>query len=730
MTALTADDIAGRLAAGALRDPFSVLGMHEEDGGLIVRVFLPGASSIAVVDRASGEVIAVLPKQNASGLFAGAIERARPFPYRLRVITPSGVVEIEDAYRFGSMLGEIDIDLLAAGSHFRSYNKLGAHPIALDGVEGVGFAVWAPNARSVSVVGRFNEWDRRCHPMRLRPEAGVWEIFIPGLAAGESYNYDITGPAGERLPLKADPCGFFAEHPPATASIVHDPGHFAWHDQEWMARREQANAHDAPIAIYEVHLGSWQRHGDGRYLSYRELADTLVPYVRDLGFTHIELLPISEHPMDGSWGYQPLGLFAPTSRFGTPDEFRHFVQCCHAADIGVLIDWVAGHFPSDPHGLGFFDGTHLYDHADARLGLHPDWNTLIYDFGRREVAAFLISNALFWIAEFHIDGLRVDAVSSMLYLDYSRKDGEWVPNKFGGRENLEAIAFLRRLNEVLCTEGGGAITIAEESTAWPMVSRPADTGGLGFGYKWNLGWMHDTLRYMITEPQHRRYYHGDLIFGFLYGFSENFVLSLSHDEVVHGKRSILGRMPGDRWRRFANLRAYYGFMWCHPGKKSLFMGAEFGQEREWDHDGSLDWQLLDDPIHRGVQQLVRDLNRIYRTEAALHRLDASADGFAWIEADDSERSCLAFLRRGLDPREIAVIVCNFTPEPRLGYRIGVPWAGRYVECLNTDATEYGGSGMGNWGEVQAEPVPSHGHSQSVMLTLPPLSTTIFVWARN
>ena len=488
--------------------------------------------------------------------------------------------------------------------------------------------------------------------------------------------------------------------------------------------------HHAPIAIYEVHFGSWQRHGDGRYLSYRELADTLVPYVRDLGFTHIELLPISEHPMDGSWGYQPLGLFAPTSRFGTPDEFRHFVQCCHAADIGVLIDWVAGHFPSDPHGLGVFDGTHLYDHADSRLGLHPDWNTLIYDFGRPEVAAFLISNALFWIAEFHIDGLRVDAVTSMLYLDYSRPSGGWLPNKFGGRENLEAVAFLRRLNEVLGAEGAGAITIAEESTAWPMVSGPTDSGGLGFGYKWNLGWMHDTLHYISTEPLHRRYHHGDLLFGLHYSFSENFILALSHDEVVHGKGSILGRMPGDRWRRFANLRAYYGFMWCHPGKKSLFMGAEFGQEREWDHDSSLDWQLLDDPLHRGVQQLVRDLNRIYRTEAALHRLDALADGFAWIEADDSERSCLAFFRRGLDRREIAVIVCNFTPEPRLGYRIGVPWAGRYVECLNTDATEYGGSGMGNWGEVQAELVPSHGHSQSVMLTLPPLSTTIFVWARN
>jgi 1,4-alpha-glucan branching enzyme len=729
---LTADNIVARLATGALRDPFDVFGMHEEDGELIVRVFLPWAKGVEVVDLASGEVVAVLQKVNAAGLFAGGVGRARPFPYRLKVSTPSGTVEIEDVYRFRPVLGEIDIYLLAEGSHIRSYDKLGAHLIALDGVEGVGFAVWAPNARSVDVVGAFNDWDGRRHPMRLHPSCGVWDLFFPGLQVGQPYKFEIHGPQGELLPLKADPYALQMERAPGTASVVGPRPSHAWRDEAWLTRRWKSNSREAPISIYEAHLGSWRRKPEegNRYLSYRELADQMVPYVADLGFSHIEIMPPSEYPFDGSWGYQPLGLFAPTNRFGTPDDFRYFVDACHQAGLALWIDWVAGHFPTDAHGLAKFDGTHLYEHADPRQGFNRDWNTLVFNYGRREVSNYLISNALSWLERFHVDGLRVDAVSSMLYLDYSRNEGEWIPNQFGGRENLEAIQFLRRMNELVFQEAPGATTVAEESTAWPMVSMPPYVGGLGFGFKWNMGWMHDTLRYMSHDPVHRKFHHNDLTFGLLYGFSENFILPLSHDEVVHGKGSILGRMPGDRWQRFANLRAYYGFMWSHPGKKLLFMGSEFGQEREWNHDNSLDWHLLDDPLHHGVHQLVRDLNRLYRTEVALHRFDASPDGFAWIDANDNEQSCLAFLRRGSDPREIAVIVCNFTPVPRQGYRIGVPWTGRYVERLNTDAIEYGGSGMGNRGEVEAERIPWHGHPQSLTLTLPPLSTTIFVYDRE
>jgi 1,4-alpha-glucan branching enzyme len=576
------------------------------------------------------------------------------------------------------------------------------------------------------VVGPFNDWDGRRHPMRRHPIAGVWEIFLPGVGSGEIYKYEIIGRDGTLLPLKSDPCGFYAERPPSTASKVWAASH-RWSDGAWLAGRGACAARDAPIAVYEIHAGSWRRDPQGnRYLTWRELADTLVPYVADMGFTHVELLPVSEYPFDGSWGYQPIGLFAPTSRFGTPDEFDALIDRFHDAGIGVILDWVPGHFPTDAHGLGWFDGTHLYEHADPRKGRHMDWDTLIYNYGRNEVQSFLLSSALHWIEAHHVDALRVDAVASMLYLDYSRKAGEWVPNIHGGRENLEAVAFLRRVNEVLYSRYPSAFSAAEESTAWPMVSRPTYLGGLGFGYKWNMGWMHDTLLYMSREPVHRRFHHDNLTFGLIYAFTENFILPLSHDEVVHGKRSLLGRMPGDRWQRFANLRLYFAFMYGHPGKKLMFMGGEFAQEREWNHDISLDWHLLDDPMHQGVQRLVRDLNRLYRELPALHRLDCESAGFEWIDATDADQSVLSFLRRGDHPGQTAVVVCNFTPVPRRGYRIGVPGGGGWIERLNTDSEIYGGSGLGNLGRVQAEAVPMHGRPFSLPLTLPPLATVIFV----
>lgn len=717
------------IISGEHSDPFAVLGMHEapgDDASLLVRAFVPGARRVWVVDANDGSVVDELPKLHEAGFFAGLLrDRRRGFHYRLRIAVGESETEFEDPYRFPSLLKESDLHLLAEGGHLYVHHMLGAHPESFDGVAGVRFAVWAPNARRVSVVGDFNGWDGRRHPMRLRRECGVWEIFIPGIGPGECYKYEIKGRFGELLALKADPCAFYAEKSPATASVVFGLGDFEWQDEEWMARREKANARDAPMSIYEVHLGSWKRGHDGRYLTYRELADQLIPYVRELGFTHIELLPVSEYPFDGSWGYQPVGLFAPTSRFGTPDDFRCFVQSCHQAGIGVLLDWVAGHFPRDPHGLGFFDGTCLYEHADPRQGQHPDWDTLIYNFGRREVAAFLISNALYWIEEFHVDGLRVDAVASMLYLDYSRKPGEWLPNVHGGRENLEALAFVRRLNEAIYAEGRGAITVAEESTAWPMVSRPTYLGGLGFGYKWNLGWMHDTLRYMATNPVHRRYHHNDITFGLLYAFTENFVLPLSHDEVVHGKGSLLGRMPGDVWQKFANLRLYYAFLYTQPGKKLLFMGNEFAQPAEWNHECGLAWHHLNEPMHGGVRRLVGDLNRLYGATAALHQLDCEAAGFEWIDCDDVEQSIIAYLRRAPDGDDYVAAVCNFTPVVRRNYRIGVPFGGRHREILNTDGGEYAGSGVGNAGGVNAEPVPWHGRPYSLALTLPPLAALLF-----
>lgn len=723
-----AGDVAGfaRVAAADHPDPFGFLGPHREARGLVVRVFAPGAERAELL---LAEGPAAMTATGVAGGFVVALPEDTPEPlrYRVRLFRGEDAWEVDDPYAFPPTLGELDRHLMAEGRHRRIFDKLGAHLTAVDGVDGTAFAVWAPNAKRVSVVGGFNDWDGRRHPMRLHPGCGVWEIFIPGVGEGALYKFELVGADGTLLPLKSDPYAFACERPPATASRVVRRGGYAWADAAWMAERAGRNRHDAPMAIYEVHLGSWRRNPDqgNRYLTYRELADELVPYVRDLGFTHVELLPINEYPFDGSWGYQPIGLFAPTSRFGGPDDFRHFVDACHAAGLGVILDWVPGHFPEDAHGLAWFDGTHLYEHADPRQGRHMDWGTLIYNFGRAEVRNFLIANALFWVEEYHIDGLRVDAVASMLYLNYSRKEGEWVPNAFGGHENLEAISFLKRMNEVLYEEHPGAFTVAEESTAWPMVSRPTYLGGLGFGFKWNMGWMHDTLRYMGKEPVHRSFHHNDMTFGLIYAFQENFVLPLSHDEVVHGKGSLIGRMPGDGWQKFANLRAYFAFMWSHPGKKLLFMGGEFAQGREWNHDTSLDWHLLDIPEHAGIRRLLSDLNALYRRTPALFRVDFDPAGFSWLDAGNWQDSVLAFLRR--DPATEggeAVAVCSFTPVVREGYRIGVPRAGRYVEAINTDSGLYGGSNVGNQGGVEAEAVPCHGQPFSIVLTLPPLATLI------
>jgi 1,4-alpha-glucan branching enzyme len=705
-------------------DPFAVLGMH--GGGIrpvTVRVFAPEAEAVEVITP-SGETLAALVRIHESGFFVGAIPGNRRLPYRLRLQRGDQQWEIDDPYRFPPLLAEIDLELLADGNHLKLYEILGAHPRKLDGVDGVAFAVWAPNAKRVSVVGDFNNWDGRRHVMRFRHRAGIWEIFIPGLGKGETYKFEILSHSGTLLPLKADPIAFRQEHPPATASIIEGPAPRLTDREDWAEKRKALNALDAPVSIYEMHLGSWQRGTDGGFLTYVEIADRLIPYIQELGFTHIELLPVSEFPFDGSWGYQPLGLFAPTSRFGTPEQFARFVHRLHDAGISVIVDWVAAHFPSDAHGLARFDGTALYEHEDPRLGFHHDWNTLIYNYGRREVANFLTASALYWFDHFDIDGIRADAVASMLYLDYSRKAGEWIPNEFGGNENLGAIAFLRRLNELSYGGFPGITTIAEESTAWPGVSRPTYLGGLGFGYKWNMGWMHDTLQYMSEDPIHRKYHHDKLTFGLLYAFSENFILPLSHDEVVHGKGSLLAKMPGDQWQKFANLRAYLGFMWGHPGKKLLFMGGEFAQAEEWNHDRELDWHLLGDANHAGIRRLVGDLNRLYRSTPALHSKDTDPSGFEWIEASDGDNSVLAFARHA-DNGPPVLVVCNFTPVPRHDYRIWVPKPGSWIERLNTDSTHYAGSGVGNQGAVEAEASPWHQHPYSVSLTLPPLATLVF-----
>ncbi len=708
-------------------DPFSVLGMHgDARGRLWVRALIPGAERVDVVDARTGEAVAALERRDAAGFFEGQVPGTAPFAYRLRTDDGAGAAGFEDPYRFGPILGPTDLWLLAEGTHLRPFEVMGAHPRVIDGIQGTAFAVWAPNAERVSVTGDFNGWDGRRHPMRLRREAGIWEIFVPKVHAGARYKFELRSAADGRVRYKCDPYGRQAELRPATANVVVAlPGALPVSEE-----RRRANAPDAPLSIYEVHLASWRRvpEDGNRFLSWLELADTLVPYVAGLGYTHIELLPINEHPLDASWGYQPIGLYAPTARHGGPDGLLAFVQRCHQQGLGVILDWVPGHFPMDDHGLARFDGTHLYEHADPREGQHQDWGTLIYNFGRREVSNYLIGNALYWLERFGVDGLRVDAVASMLYRDYSRTQGQWIPNVHGGRENLEAIGFLRTLNETVRRERPGTLTIAEESTAFAGVSRPVSAGGLGFDLKWNMGWMHDTLRYVAREPIHRTHHQNELTFGLIYAFHENFVLPLSHDEVVHGKGSLLARMPGDPWQAFANLRAYLAFMWSHPGKKLLFMGGEFGQRREWNHDQSLDWHLLDQAPHAGVQKLVRDLNQLHRSLPALHEIDFEPAGFEWIDHSDASQSVLSFVRRGRQSSSLVVVICNFTPVVRHGYRVGVPQAGRYLERINTDSHFYGGSNVGTaLGAAEARQPGWHQRPYCLELTLPPLATLILEW---
>ncbi|BBP65938.1 1,4-alpha-glucan branching enzyme GlgB [Pseudomonas sp. Cab53] len=707
-------------------DPFSILGPHGDGaGGQFIRAYLPGALSVHVLARDGGQELGELQLTETPGLFVGHFDHAQA--YLLRTRWAGGEQVAEDPYSFGALLGEMDLYLFAEGNHRDLSSCLGAQLTTVDGVDGVRFAVWAPNARRVSVVGDFNVWDGRRHPMRIRYPSGVWELFIPRLGAGEAYKYEILGAHGI-LPLKADPVALATRMPPDTASKVASPLKIDWQDDDWMQRRRERQLPGAPLSIYELHAGSWQCETDeagevARQYNWHEMAERLVPYVKDLGFTHIELMPIMEHPFGGSWGYQPLSQFAPTARFGSPDDFAAFVNACHQADIGVILDWVPAHFPTDTHGLAQFDGTALYEYGNPLEGFHQDWDTLIYNLGRTEVHGFMLASALHWLKHFHIDGLRVDAVASMLYRDYSRKAGEWVPNRHGGRENLEAIDFLRHLNDVVALEAPGALVIAEESTAWPGVSQSTQQGGLGFSYKWNMGWMHDSLHYIQQDPVYRAHHHNELSFGLVYAWSERFVLPISHDEVVHGKRSLIDKMPGDRWQKFANLRAYLSFMWGHPGKKLLFMGCEFGQWREWNHDQQLDWYLLQYPEHRGVQQLVKDLNRLYREEPALHDQDDAPQGFQWLIGDDAMNSVYAWLRWSKEGRPV-LVVANFTPVPREAYRVGVPFPGRWVELLNSDAATYAGSNYGNSGGASTEEVPSHGQALSLELNLPPLAVLI------
>ncbi|MFO1105396.1 MAG: 1,4-alpha-glucan branching protein GlgB [Amaricoccus sp.] len=705
------------IVAGNHGDPFAVLGIQTVGRKLVARCFIDGAERVAAFTL-DGQPAGDLERRHEAGFFEGPLTITTRQPLKYQASNAGGEWWVADAYSFGPVLGPMDDYYIGEGSHLRLFDKMGAHPISHEGAEGVHFAVWAPNARRVSVVGDFNGWDGRRHTMRLRRDTGIWEIFIPWVHAGLPYKYEIIGPDGTLLPLKADPFARAAELRPATASVV-----APWLDHDWgdAAHRRfwaDTDARRQAISIYEVHAGSWQRHWDSSFLSWDELADKLIPYVADLGFTHIEFLPISEHPFDPSWGYQTTGLYAPSARFGAPEGFARFVDGAHRAGIGVILDWVPAHFPTDAHGLAHFDGTALYEHADPRQGFHPDWNTAIYNFGRREVMSYLVNNALYWSETFHIDGLRVDAVASMLYLDYSRKEGEWIPNKFGGRENLEAVEFLQATNRAVYGSHPGTITIAEESTSWPKVSAPVHEGGLGFGFKWNMGWMHDTLQYLSRDPIHRTHHHNDLTFGLLYAFSENFILPLSHDEVVHGKGSLIAKMPGDGWQKFANLRAYYSFMWGYPGKKLLFMGQEFAQGAEWSEARGLDWWQLDIAEHRGVQALVRDLNRAYRDRPALHARDCEGEGFEWLIADDHQNSVFAWLRKAPDEPPVAVI-SNFTPVPRSGYRVPLPRAGRWREILNSDAASYGGSGVGNLGGVEAI---QDDQGIGAAVTLPPLAT--------
>jgi 1,4-alpha-glucan branching enzyme len=718
-------------------DPFAILGPHPYDSPegrrWTVRFFQPRAKDAQLLVH--GQEPVAMRKLRPEGLFEANlpwVSELAPTPssYRYRFQTEYGdSVETYDTYAFPFLLTEFDLYLMGEGRHYDAYEKLGAHIRTIDGVTGVNFAVWAPGAKRVSVVGDFNRWDGRVDAMRYRGSSGIWELFVPELSEGSIYKYEILAQNGNLLPLKADPYGFQAEVRPHTGSVVARLDKHPWNDGEWMQRRAQHNWLDSPITVYEVHLGSWRRvpEDENRWLSYRELADTLIPYVKDLGYTHIELLPIMEHPFDGSWGYQTLGYFAATSRFGPPSDFMEFIDRCHQAGLGVFLDWTPAHFPRDAHGLALFDGSHLYEHADPRQGTHPDWGTLVYNYGRNEVQNFLLSNALFWLDKYHVDGLRVDAVASMLYLDYSRKQGEWIPNRYGGRENLEAIDFFRRMNEITHLRFPGVLTIAEESTAWPSVSRPTYLGGLGFSLKWNMGWMNDTLQYFSKNPIYRRYEHNKLTFSLLYAFSENFMLPFSHDEVVHGKNSLLHKMPGDMWQQFANLRLLYAYQYAHPGKKLLFMGQEFAQRHEWTEAYSLEWHLLEYEPHQGVQRLIRDLNKTLAAQPALHEVDFDWQGFEWLDANDSDNCVFCFIRRGKNPDDMIIVILNATPVVRYGYRVGVPREGHYEEILNTDALVYGGSNVGNLGGMNAVEHAWMGRRYSLSLTLPPLAAVFLKW---
>ncbi len=727
-------DVENLVKGRYLGDPFSVLGMHhsvDEDGNkmLFIRTLQPQARAVEVVHGETNAVVGQMRKVHPDGLFQlDLIGHEVFFPYFFRITLFDGTIyAAQDVYRFAPVLGEMDLYFFNEGTHYRSYEKLGAHLITHQGVAGVSFAVWAPNAKRVSVVGPFNGWDGRRHLMRPRGSSGIWELFVPDMKQWDMYKYELIGANGDLLPLKIDPVGFAFEMRPKTGTLVFDHRNYQWQDADWLKNsRHRANELGSAISIYEVHLGSWRRNSleGNRWLTYREMAAELPKYVKEMGFTHVEFLPLSEYPFDGSWGYQVTGMYAPTSRYGTPDDFKYLVDCLHQAGIAVIMDWVPAHFPKDAFGLAEFDGTALYEHADPRRGEHRDWGTKIYNYSRAEVADFLLSNALFWIREYHIDGLRVDAVASMLYLDYSRKDGEWIPNEYGGRENIEAIHFLRRLNELVFGENVGATTFAEESTSWPMVSRPTYLGGLGFGYKWNMGWMHDTLEYMKENPIHRKYHQNELTFSFLYTFTENFVLPLSHDEVVHGKGPMLDKMPGDEWQKFANLRAYYSYMFTHPGKKLLFMGNEFGENKEWRYADSLNWDLLFNSNHKGLLHLVQDLNRLYQSIPALHELDCEGAGFEWIDGSDIENSCISFMRKDKAGNTV-VVACNFTPVPRYNYRIGVNESGLYRQIFNSDDLRYGGSGVGNVGDLQTEEPGWNFKQYALQVVLPPLSVTVF-----
>ena len=724
---ILSDDELKRLFRAEHWDPFSLLGPHpasrEGTVGVVVRAFVPEASRVEVLRH--GKDSQRMTRIHDEGLYEVTIADARlPLVYRLAVTDGQGhKTERHDPYAFSQLITDFDLHLFSEGRLYRAYNLLGAHCLSLDGIAGVRFIVWAPNAKRVSVVGDFNNWDGRRHQMRNRGVSGLWELFIPDIPEGAVYKYEIRSNNGDAPFLKADPYAFAAELRPKTGSVVRDITHYQWKDQAWMEGRTRQNSLSAPLSIYEVHLGSWRRvpEDGNRWLTYRELAASLIPYVKDMGYTHIELMPVTEHPFDGSWGYQTTGYFAPTSRFGAPEEFMAFVDACHHEGIGVIMDWVPAHFPDDPHGLAWFDGTHLYDHEDPRLGYHPEWHSRIFNFGRVEVRNFLLNSALFWLERYHIDGLRVDAVASILYLDYSRKQGEWIPNKYGGNENLDAIVFLKEFNAQVHQDHPGVLTIAEESTAWPGVSKPTYLGGLGFSLKWNMGWMHDTLEYFSLDPVHRRYHQNKITFGLVYAFSENFVQVISHDEVVHGKKALVDKMPGDLWQRFANVRALLGFMYGHPGKKMLFMGGEFGQWYEWNHDESLQWHLLENESHRGLQRYVKDLNRLYLSEPAFYEVDFEWSGFQWIDFSDADHAVIAFMRRARNTEDAVICIGNFTPVPREQYRIGMPAMGAYRELLNSDAELYGGSNMGNGGMRHAEPTPWHGQPYSVLLTLPPLS---------